>query len=321
MKKIASNPDFFLNDGTVCNDKRNDLLISSTAVLFIYLDLTLDGVVSYSAGICSFEDILAKDHPPPFVDSHQGQNLISSNSEFQIEQEEIIKDCQRLGIKDAASYHQLAVNVSSIAPQLKDLVEMEIKYHQQRVFSGNKLQIQSEYDDHLSCILKSLFEIITKDKTRHFKTAEAKGKHDYKKLQHRYHLIFQLFHVRNRQFSGPFKKEISDLLYSKHEDVDFTYNLLSHMGITESLPSVVNRQRIRSKSRDVKEEIKRRGEKTYIFTYDNFCKTHARYDSVHGNQQSRTVDLLIRSVIFFLYPTACSTYDGPCTCHWSKDVN
>ena len=120
-------------------------------------------------------------------------------------------------------------------------------------------------------------------------------------------------------YSGPLQKQLSDNMYIKHSDVNYMYNTFSHLGVMESLTTVIERQKATSKSRNLKEEILDVGKGTYCHIHDNFNKMHVTGDPVYGSPQTRQSEILNRTFLVLPPTKSCPTCVGRCTCRWSSE--
>ena len=71
-----------------------------------------------------------------------------------------------------------------------------------------------------------------------------------------YFSIHTIMNVKNSHSVGPLQKQISDLMYTKHVDINFFYNTFSHLGILDCLKSVTNRQSKLVEERKVEDILK-----------------------------------------------------------------
>ena len=51
-----------------------------------------------------------------------------------------------------------------------------------------------------------------------------------------------LMNIKNSHFNGLIQRQLGDIMYAKHGDVSYIYNVLSHLSVTESLPTITSRQ-------------------------------------------------------------------------------
>ena len=124
-----------------------------------------------------------------------------------------------------------------------------------------------------------------------------------------------LYHIRNANYSGPLQKELSDIMFTKHSDVEHFYNTFSHPGITESYPTVNGRQAKMSAERDVKQQLPDLENRITIHIWDNFVKGHTVQDTVYGCPQTTNIELLNRTLVMILSPSPCKSCVRPCTCY------
>ena len=129
----------------------------------------------------------------------------------------------------------------------------------------------------------------------------------------------QLMNIKNKNYIGPLQKQLSDIMYTKHTDIKYTYNILSHLGILECLTKVSNRQSETSKARDDEKEVESIVERTFVELWFNFCKFHAVIDPVYGNSQTTSNDILNVTLLGLPPPSSCELCSGnECVCTWAK---
>lgn len=83
---------------------------------------------------------------------------------------------------------------------------------------------------------------------------ETKIAHDFKKTRQRYFCLHLMYHIKNACFSSPLKMNLSDIFYVRHCDVGYSFNIISRLGVTESLHTVRKRQTENPNSKNVEEE-------------------------------------------------------------------
>ena len=159
-------------------------------------------------------------------------------------------------------------------PDVKTLFELEIeKINIRENFDYRNLDISEEYKLHTSWALKLLLELTTADKTQS-PTRQTKISHDLKKTRQRFFCLHLLYHIRNASFAGPLATNISDIFYVRHSDIEYSFNLMSHLGVTQSLSTVRKRQNEIAETRDIYKEVMSFGPSTWALLWDNFNKTH-----------------------------------------------
>ena len=107
-------------------------------------------------------------------------------------------------------------------------------------------------------------------------------------------------------------------MYLRHTDVNYMYNVLSHLGLTESLTTVSEKRKSTSKSRNLKEEITNLGQGTYCHLHDNFNKVHTTCDPIFGSAQTQQSEILNRTLVLLPLPKHYTQCTGPCNCKWSQ---
>ena len=128
---------------------------------------------------------------------------------------------------------------------------------------------------------------------------------------------------KNACFSGPLKMILSDIFYVHHSDVDYSFNMMSRLGVTQSLPIVRKRQTETAHSRDAEEEIKALGNASLTYMWGNFDKTHGSNSVVYGDHHTNSIEAINRAALN-LPPTkscphdACQ-HDRKTNCFWEKE--
>ena len=154
-------------------------------------------------------------------------------------------DCKRLGLNDQTQrewYYALLKKLSEVMPDVKTLFEYEIdKLSSRHSLDYKELDIKSEYRLNTSLAAKLFIEISTTDKTQFLKR-ETKITHDLKKTCQRFFCLHLMHHIRNASYASPLTMNLSDLFYIRHSDIDYSFNMMSHLGVTQSLKTVRNRQ-------------------------------------------------------------------------------
>ena len=180
--------------------------------------------------------------------------------------------------------------------------------------------LDDEYRAHSSWAFKLLQENLVENKTKS-PSKELQNAHQLSKLRKIFCAYNQIMNIKNKNYSGPLQKQIGDILYTKHGDVKYFYNLLSHLSILEGLTTVTDRQTEQAQSRNQEKEIESLGERTFVVLWDNFCKFHSVIDPVYGNSQTMANDMLNVSLLGLPAPKKCSSFLGECCeCEWSKDI-
>ena len=169
-----------------------------------------------------------------FRENHQ--NIQENN--LNIKKQLFEQDCQRLGFINSSQkdwYSFLLLKLSEVMPDVRQLFEHEIQnFENRKNLNYRELDIKTEYKQHTSCAAKLFIELPTTDKTKSPKS-ETKIAHDFKKTRQRYFRLHLLYHIRNACFSSPFTMSLSDIFYVRHSDVDYSFNMMSHLGVTQSL--------------------------------------------------------------------------------------
>ena len=255
----------------------------------------------------------------------QSKKRLKIKDKFKIQ--ELLHDCTRLGLitsEQISWYVKLIENIGLIAPELLKLMDMELKDATRRMnedeLSHRQFSLLDEYRSQTSWAIKLLIESITKDKTWIAGTPEKRIQHDLRKVRKIYFTTEVLFHIHNSLYSGPLQKQLSDNMYMKHTDVNYLYNLLSHLGVMESLTTVTERQKTTSEQRNMKKEILEAGKETYCHIHDNFNKVHITGDPVFGCPQTKQNEILNRTLLILPPTTNCKSCIGKCSCRWTSET-
>ena len=98
---------------------------------------------------------------------------------------------------------------------------------------------------------------------------------------------------------------------------------MSHLGVTQSLKTVRNRQIETAKTRDVEEEIISFTPCTWTYLWDNFNKTHGLNSVVYGDQHKTTVEVINRAALALPPPKPCPNEmcSAQCidSCYWQRE--
>ena len=98
--------------------------------------------------------------------------------------------------------------------------------------------------------------------------------------------------------------------------------MMSHLGVTQSLKTVRNRQIETAKTRNV-EEIISFTPCTWTYLWDNFNKTHGSNSVVYGDQHTTTVEVINRAALALppLKPCPNEMCSAQCidSCYWQKE--
>ena len=208
-------------------------------------------------------------------------------------------------------------------PDVKTLFEYEIeKLSSRNNLDYKELDIKSEYRLNTSWAAKLFIEVSTTDKTQSPKR-ETKITHDLKKTRQRFFCLHLMYHIRNASYASPLTMNLSDLFYIRHSDIDYSFNMMSHLGVTQSLKTVRNRQIETAKTRDVEEEIISFTPCTWTYLWDNFNKTHGSNSVVYGDQHTTTVEVINRAALALPPPKPCPNEmcSAQCidSCYWQKE--
>ena len=127
-------------------------------------------------------------------------------------------------------------------PDVKTLFEYEIeKLSLRNNLDYKELDRKSEYRLNTSWAPKLITEVSTTDKTQSPKR-ETKIIHDLKKTGQHFFCLHLMYHLRNGSYASPLTMNLSDLFYMHHSDIDYCFNMMSHLEVTQSLKTLRNRE-------------------------------------------------------------------------------
>ena len=110
-------------------------------------------------------------------------------------------------------------------PDVKTLFEYEIeKLSSRNNLDYQELDIKSEYRLNTSWAAKLFIEVSTTPKR------ETKITHDLKKTCQRFFCLHLMYHIRNASYASPLTINLSELFYIRHSDIDYSFNMMSHLG-------------------------------------------------------------------------------------------
>ena len=81
--------------------------------------------------------------------------------------------------------------------------------------------------------------------------------------------------------------------------------MMCHLGVTQSLKTVQNRQNKTAKARNIEEEIISFTPCIWTHLWDNFNKTHGSSSAVRGGQHTSTVEVINRPALVLPLPKPC----------------
>ena len=194
---------------------------------------------------------------PPLTYELETDTKLKENDKIKVI--EFLHDCERLGLETEEQinwYVELLRNPTRTISDFAKLLEMEIKNTDDCYETSNlnhkNFSLMHEYHEQTSWALRLAIETLTLDKTWSLDKT-TKLEHDLMKIRQRYFACHMLYHIRNTNYL--LQKELSDTMVTKHSDVEYFYNTFSHLGITESYPTVNGRQAKMSAERDVKQQL------------------------------------------------------------------
>ena len=98
---------------------------------------------------------------------------------------------------------------------------------------------------------------------------------------------------------------ISDIFYVRHSDIDYSFNMMSHLGVTQSLSTVRKRQNKIAECRNVMSEVKSFAPCTWTFLWDNFNKTHGSHSVIYGDSNTHSIEVINRAALALPPPKSC----------------
>ena len=94
--------------------------------------------------------------------------------------------------------------------------------------------------------------------------------------------------MRNARFFIPPEMTLSDILYVHHYDVDYSFNMMSCLGVTQSLFTVRKRQTETAHSRNIEEETKALRNASWAYMWNKLNKTHWPNSVVSGDHHTNS---------------------------------
>ena len=94
---------------------------------------------------------------------------------------------------------------------------------------------------------------------------------------------------------------ISDIFYVRHSDIDYSFDMMSHLGVTQSLSTVRKRQNKIAECRNVMSEVKSFTPCTWTFLWDNFNKTHGSHSLIYGDSNTHSIEVLTVQPLLYLH--------------------
>ena len=94
--------------------------------------------------------------------------------------------------------------------------------------------------------------------------------------------------MRNACFFIPPEMTLSDILYVHHYDVDYSFNMMSCLGVTQSLFTVRKRQTETAHSRNIEEETKALRNASWAYMWNKLNKTHWPNSVVSGDHHTNS---------------------------------
>ena len=56
-----------------------------------------------------------------------------------------------------------------------------------------------------------------------------------KRLANGFPCLHQMQHIRNASYASPRRMNLSDFFYIRHSDIDYSFNMMGHLGISNRL--------------------------------------------------------------------------------------
>ena len=240
---------------------------------------------------------------------------------------EFVFDCQKYGLTsndDQQWYAKLISKISELGDDMSILLEKEIKYHDKRFQSGDidhrDFNVVDDYRAHTSWAVRLFMEILLQNKSW-YPLPDQRRDHAIRKTRKTYFCLHTMLNIKNSNHSGPLQKQLGDIMYTKHTDIKYFYNVFSHLSILDSLPTVIGRQTKLAAERNIEKILQQRGELEYVLLWDNFVKTHIIYDPIVGNAHSQSNEILNKTLIGLSSTSKCGECVDKCECIWTQDVD
>ena len=116
---------------------------------------------------------------------------------------------------------------------------------------------------------------------------------------------------------------ISDIFYVRYSNIDYSFNMMSHLGVTQSLSTVRKRQNKIAECGNVMAEMKSFSPCTWTFFWDNFNKTHGSHSVIYGDSNTHSVKVINLGALALPSPESCpnKTCQNQCenSCYWEKE--
>ena len=167
-------------------------------------------------------------------------------------------------------------------PLVKTLFEYDIEKLQNREnLNYRDLDIKLDYNYHTSWAAKRSMELSIHDKTI---SPNARQKSRMILKRHAsYFSLHLMYHIRHACLSSPLKMTLRDIFHVHYSEVDYSFNMMSRLGVTQSLPTVRKRQTETVHSRNVEEETKALGNASWTYLWNNFNKIHGSNSVEYGD--------------------------------------
>ena len=238
---------------------------------------------------------------------------------------EFLHECTKYELSTSEEqewFADLINKMTDLGEDISRLFDLEIKYHKKRVETGEidyKLfSVVDEYRAHVSWPLRLLMETALKNKSL-YSNPNLKRDHTIKKLTKSYFGLHTLLNIKNATHTGPLQKQLGDIMYTKHMDIKYCYNLMSHLSVMDSLKTVTDRQKSMAAQHNIKEIIDNTKDLSFVLLWDNFVKTHITHDTTFGQQHSSTNEILNKTLLGLPSVRSCKFCKELCHCEWSKD--
>ena len=179
---------------------------------------------------------------------------------------EFVFDCQKYGLTsndDQQWYAKLISKISELGDDMSILLEKEIKYHDKRFQSGDidhrDFNVVDDYRAHTSWAVRLFMEILLQNKSW-YPLPDQRRDHAIRKTRKTYFCLHTMLNIKNSNHSGPLQKQLGDIMYTKHTDIKYFYNVFSHLSILDSLPTVIGRQTKLAAERNIEKILQQKGE-------------------------------------------------------------
>ena len=127
-----------------------------------------------------------------------------------------------------------------------------------------------------------------------------------------------LYHIRSASFISPLTMNIRDIFYVRHSDIDYSFNMVSHFGVAQSLSTVQKRQNKTAECKNVMAEVKPFAPCTWTFLWDNFNKTPGSHSVIYDDVNTHSVEVIRRATLALPPHKSCPNKTSQSQCKNSR---